>query len=154
VDSAPVPVYRPSFRFTGVPPRHVRSHPPFALDAPEFRFRALALSSGRASIGGGRELVLAALLGARLIDGVVGPHPLPPAHRRLRAAAARTWLSALALPASSRLIMARLVEATAMDDRRALLEAWENLAALVSPALEGAARNELRRVTIALHSAE
>jgi hypothetical protein len=131
----------------------VRSLPPYALATPEFRFRALAALAGRAALGGARELILGTLLGARLVDGVVGEHPLSATLRRARATAAKTWLSALALPASSRTTLARLAEATAADDLPALRDAWESAAALVVPTLDASARAELRRLSGALASA-
>ena len=125
----------------------VRALPPYALDAPEFRFRALAALAGRASLGGARELVLATLLGARLVDGMIGTHPLSTPLRRLRTAGARSWLSALTLPAAARATMARLLEVTASDDRRALADAWEAVVSIAAPALDVPSRVELRRLT-------
>ena len=78
------------------------THPPYALAPTEFRFRALASLAGHATLGGARELLLATLLVARLVDGVAGLYPLSPPLRRARATAAKTWLSALALPAQTR----------------------------------------------------
>jgi hypothetical protein len=127
--------------------------PPYALAAPEFRFRALAALAGRAPLGGARELMLGTLLGARLAEGVVGDHPLPAPLRRARATAAKTWLSALALPASTRSTLARLAEATGGDDLTALKDAWEGAAALVVATLDASSRAELRRVSNALVAA-
>jgi hypothetical protein len=124
--------------------------PPYALSPVGFRFRALASLAGHAALGGARELLLATLLGARLVEGAVGPHPIAPALRRARATTARTWLSSLALPAPSRVIVARLFELTAQEDRRPLAEAWEQLVTLVTPALDLSARTELRRLGAAL----
>jgi hypothetical protein len=125
----------------------MRSIPPYALAAPEFRFRALAALAGRAAIGGARELVLAVLLGARLVDGTIGDPPLAASMRRARANAARAWLAALALPPSVRSTLARLVEATAGEDRDVLRDAWEAVVALATPSLDIAARAELRRLS-------
>jgi hypothetical protein len=129
----------------------VDTHPPYALVAPEFRFRALAALAGRAALGGSRELLLATLLGGRLADGVVGPHPLPAAQRRTRAAAARSWLAAVAMTATARNAVGRVIESTATDDRRALGDAWDGLLALVTPYLDVAARSEVRRIALAAH---
>jgi hypothetical protein len=95
-------------------------------------------------------LVLGTLLGARLVDGVVGAHPLPLSLRRTRAAAAKTWLSAVALPAAARAPIGRLIEATASDDRRALGDAWDAVSTLVAPTLDLPARTELRRLSAVL----
>ena len=131
----------------------MQSSPPYALIAPEFRFRGLAALAGRAALGGARELVLGTLLGARLVEGVVGDHPLSASLRRARATAAKTWLSALALPASTRSTLAKLAEATGGDDLTALKDAWESAAALVVPTLDAASRVELRRLSSMLASA-
>lgn len=128
----------------------MRSFPPYALAAPEFRFRALAALAGRAAIGGARELVLAVLLGARLVDGAVGDPPLAAPMRRTRATAARAWLAALALPPTVRSTVARLLEATAGEDRDLLRDAWDAVMALATPSLDVAARAELRRLSAAI----
>jgi len=130
----------------------MRSLPPYALVTPEFRFRALAALAGRATLGGARELVLGLLLGARLVDGVVGDHPLAPPLRRARMSAAKTWLSSLALPSTTRATLARLAEATAIDDRRALVDIWEAVMAIVTPSLDVPSRAEMRRLSNALTS--
>jgi hypothetical protein len=128
----------------------MRPRPPYALAAPEFPFRALAALAGRAAIGGARELVLALLLAARLVDGAVGDAPLTTPMRRTRAAAARAWLAALSLPPHARATVARLVDATAGEDREALRDAWDALVALATPSLDVAGRAELRRLTAAM----
>lgn len=126
------------------------THPPYALAPTEFRFRALASLAGHAALGGARELLLATLLAARLVDGVAGTYPLSPPLRRARATAAKTWLSALALPAQTRAVFARLIDLTVQDDRRILADAWDSLTAFVAPALDLAAKTELRRLSAAL----
>jgi hydrogenase/urease accessory protein HupE len=63
-------------------------------------------------LGGGREVALAALLVARLSQGVASGEALPPADRATRATAAKVWLASLALPAATRVPFARCVEAT------------------------------------------
>jgi hypothetical protein len=131
----------------------VRSLPPYALITPEFRFRGLAALAGRTALGGARELIIGTLLGARLVEGVVGDHPLSTTLRRARATAAKTWLSALALPASTRSTLAKLAEATGGDDLTALKDAWEGAAALVVPTLDASSRAELRRLSSTLASA-
>lgn len=130
----------------------MNAHSPYALVAPEFRFRALATLAGRAALGGSRELLLGTLLIARLVDGVTGTQALPAALRRARSSGAKSWLAALALPASSRAALARLIESTAGDDRRALSDAWDALLQLVTPALDMPSRVELRRVGVAVHA--
>lgn len=126
------------------------THPPYALAPATFRFRALAVLAGRTPLGGTRELVLAALLTARLVDGVVGDHPLPQPLRRTRASAARSWLSAVALPASARAVLSRAMEASAGDDTRVLRDAWDAVTTLVAPTLDVASRTAARRLAAAI----
>jgi hypothetical protein len=87
---------------------------------------------------------------ARMVEGAAGAHPLPESLRRSRANAARTWLAALALPNASRLTIARAIEASAGAERDALAQAWEAVAALITPGADMAARAELRRVSLML----
>jgi hypothetical protein len=128
----------------------VITRPPYALSPVGFRFRALASLAGHAALGGARELLLATLLAARLVEGAVGSYPVAPALRRARAVAARAWLSSLAIPAQTRVTFARLFDLTAQEDRTLLADAWEHLVILVTPALDLAARTELRRLGAAL----
>jgi hypothetical protein len=102
--------------------RVITPAPPYALAAPNFRFRALASLAGRAPLGGQREVALAVFLLARLVDDARGGLALNGA-RRERADAARSWLAALALPATTRVPLTRLADATAAEPeamRRAL----------------------------------
>jgi hypothetical protein len=124
--------------------------PPFALAAPGFPLRALAALAARSALGGPREVLLAVMQAARMVEGAAGPHPLPEPQRRARATAARSWLAALALPAAPRLTIARAIEASAGTDRQAWAEAWNAVVQLVTPGADLASRSELRRVTIHL----
>jgi hypothetical protein len=124
--------------------------PPFALAAAGFPLRSLAALAARSALGGPREVVLATMQAARMVEGAAGPHPLTESLRRSRANAARSWLSALALPSSSRVIIARAIEASAGAERDALAQAWEGIVALVTPGADLAARAELRRVSLML----
>lgn len=90
----------------------LRESLPHALEALQFPFPALAALAGRLPFGGGREVVLAVLLTARLAEGVVEDDPQPVAERVSRAAAAKVWLASMALPAATRAPLARLVDAT------------------------------------------
>lgn len=121
--------------------------PPYALASTGFPLRALAALASRAALGGPREVLLAAMQAARLVEGAVGPHPLPDSLRRARANAARAWLAALALPTTSRLVIARAMESSAAADRHTLAQAWEGVVILVTPGADLAARAELRRVS-------
>lgn len=127
--------------------------PPFALAAPGFPLRSLAALAARAALGGPRELLLAAMQAARMVEGAAGAHPLPEALRRSRANGARAWLSALALPTSSRQTIARAIDASAGSERDALAQAWEGVVTLINPGTDLAARAELRRVSLMVGSA-
>ena len=98
-------------------------------------------------------MLLAAMQAARMVEGAAGAHPLPDSLRKARANAARSWLAALVLPQASRQVMARVIEASAGDDRTTLSDAWEAVVSLVGHATDLAARAELRRVTVMLASA-
>ena len=127
-----------------------QSSPPYALAAPGFQLRSLAALAARSALGGPREVLLAVMQAARMVEGAFGAHPLPESLRRSRANAARSWLAALALPNASRLTIARVIEASAGAERDALANAWEAVAALVTPGADLPARAELRRVSLLL----
>jgi hypothetical protein len=124
--------------------------PPFALAAPGFPLRSLAALAARAALGGPREVLLAAMQAARMVEGAAGPHQLPESLRRARANAARSWLAALALPNSSRATIARAIETSAGADRAAISQAWEAVVTLITPGADMAVRAELRRVSLML----
>ena len=124
--------------------------PPFALSTVGFPLRSVAALAARSALGGPREVLLAVMQAARMVEGAAGLHPLPESLRRSRANAARSWLAALALPASSRLTIARAIEASATAERDAMAQAWEAVVALVSPGADLAVRAELRRVSLML----
>jgi hypothetical protein len=117
--------------------------PPFSLDAPAFRFRALALLAGRAPLGGEREMALAALMAARLAEGTLGPCPLSTLARRSRGVGARVWFSTLTLPAVSRVPLARLVEATEGGDQSSVADALASFADIARATLDSASRTEI-----------
>ena len=121
--------------------------PPYALATPRFRFRALAALVGRSPLGGEREVALATLLAARLVVGTLPPAPLPQSVRITRANGARAWFAALALPASLRQTLTRLLDATTSVDRDGLEAALRNVIDVTSPQLDAAAVAELREVS-------
>lgn len=123
--------------------------PPYSLTPPRFRFRALATLAGRAPLGGAREVALATYLVARLVDDAQPAHALPEAMRGARAAAARTWLSTMALPAAVRPALTRLVDASALDDH-AMPDALQNVIAVTAAYLDAAAIADLERLAQAL----
>jgi hypothetical protein len=89
--------------------------PPFAVLPIRFPFRALAARAGRAPLGGDREVALAVLMVARLASDAVGAHALGASERVERAAAAKSWLASLAVPARVRPALARAIDATGQD---------------------------------------
>jgi len=125
---------------------------PLALSVPVFPMRSLAQCAARAGLGGPRETLLGVIQAARLVDGVAGLHPLPDALRRTRAGAARSWLAALAMPVAARQAIGRTIDASAGDDRAALVDAWDAVVEVATPLLDLSARNELRRITTRLHA--
>ncbi|MBL0937435.1 MAG: hypothetical protein IBJ03_00990 [Gemmatimonadaceae bacterium] len=118
---------------------------PYALDPLRFPFPALAALSGRLPLGGGREVALAALLVARLTQGVLPDDGLNPGDRTARAAAAKVWLASLALPAPTRVPFVRCVDAT-VGTPLVAAGALRSLVAAISAHLDGAAVQELERL--------
>lgn len=127
--------------------RPVPFSPPYALTTPRFRFRALAALVGRSPLGGEREVALATLLAARLVVGVLPPAPLPQSVRITRANGARAWFAALALPATLRQTLTRLLDATTSVDRDGVDVALRNVIDVTSAQLDPAAIAELREVS-------
>lgn len=106
--------------------------------------------AARANLGGPRETLLGVLQAARLALGAVEPYALPESLRKSRAAAARTWLAALTVPAPARAAISRLIDASAATDRDTLVTAWEGVIQQAAPLLDMSSRTELRRVSARL----
>jgi hypothetical protein len=115
----------------------------YALVAPVMRFPALAALAGRAPLGEGREVVIAAFVAARLTVTALPPAPMPAAMRAQRAAAARGWLAAIAMPTTTRTPLARLIDASGRDDMDALRAALRQAVDAMQRVLNAAARREL-----------
>src|SRR5687767_14007654 len=130
--------------------RVIGARPPFALDTPQFLCPALAQLAGRAPLGSGREVLLACFVGTRLAATLLPAYALPAAVRQARAAAARTWLATLSLPAALRVPCARLVDASGGDDADALATALERVTSGATEQLDGAARAEMEGVARAV----
>ncbi|GAC1684976.1 MAG: hypothetical protein NVS9B3_03210 [Gemmatimonadaceae bacterium] len=64
----------------------------------------------------------------------------------VRAAAAKTWLASLALPAVTRIPFARLVDASGESAAGGLADALATAAAAAAPYLDAAALRELDRL--------
>jgi hypothetical protein len=124
---------------------------PYALATPAFRFKALALAAGRASLGGPRETALAVLIGARLAAATTGPGALAVDVRAARAEAARAWLGTIAVPAVTKLAVSRLIEFTARNDPAGLAAAVAKVTDVTAPLLDRAARSELDQLAATLH---
>lgn len=129
------------------------SLPPYALPTHAFRFPALAALAGRAQLGGEREVALACLMAARLAAGALPDAALGHAGRAARAAGARAWFAAMTLPAAVRVPCARLVDASAGEDRGALARALDGVTAVTAPHLDPGALSELTELAAALASA-
>jgi len=126
--------------------------PPFSLARPAFRFRALANLAARAPLGGEREMALAALMAARLSDGVLLATPLTAAARASRAAGAKLWCSTLTLPAAARTALGRVVDATEIGERPQVAGVLSAFAIVAGSALDAPSRAELADLVTALTS--
>ncbi len=120
--------------------------PPYTLTAPAFPFRSLAALAGRAALGGPRETALATLIAARLTAGAAQPAALAPPLRAARADAARIWLTSVALPSPVRTAIARLLDASAGNDEKAILSAIAKVTDVTAQLLTRGARSDLDRL--------
>jgi hypothetical protein len=117
------------------------------------RFPALAALAGRTPLGDGREVVIAAYVAARLTAASLPPLPLAVAVRAQRAAGARAWLAAMAMPAATRAQLARWIDATGHDDLDALGAALRPALDVVARALNPPARRELEALAVQIPEA-
>ncbi len=126
--------------------------PPYAVVPPAFPFPALAAGAGHAPLGGDREVMLACFVAARLAYDALdtGAGPVPPSLRRTRARGARTWLGSLAVPATVRGPIGKLIEASAADDSGALHRALVAVIGVTAAYLGAASRSDLERLAQAL----
>ncbi len=115
-----------------------------------FPLPALAALAGRRQLGGDREVALAALVCAHLVVGVLPDRALPSDACTRRVAGARAWLATIALPASTRSVCARVIDATGHGDVGALRQVLRNLLDAVGPSLDPPSRRELERLLAAL----
>lgn len=126
---------------------------PYAVEPTEFRFPSLAAAAGRAPLGGQRETALAAFLAARLADDAIQPTSLPLALRAQRAAAARSWLSSIAVSTPVRRAVLRLLEASESDDAApadSIFAALQGVTAVTANLLAPAAQLELENLGTSL----
>jgi hypothetical protein len=118
--------------------------PPYALSAPAFKFRHLAILAGRAPIGGAREVALACFVAARLASDCCDPAlDLDEASRVARCAGAKSWLGTIAIPSPVRSPVAKLAEATAAADPATMAPLVSSLARAAETFLDTASRSEL-----------
>jgi hypothetical protein len=117
---------------------------PYALATPSFPFRHLAALAGRAPIGGAREVALACFMAARLAAerGVAGT-ALADEARQARAAAAKSWLGALTLPAAVRTPLGRCMESSAKGTMAAVARDVAAVNAACANYLDAGSRAEL-----------
>jgi hypothetical protein len=127
--------------------------PRFALTIPVFRFRALAALSGRASLGGDRETVVACLQLGRLCAGLLPPYELPREQVLERTENTRQWLSSLAVPSGVRSTAFGVFGALTGLDRARLAEALTDLVKAASGQLDEASRAELLALIVELSPA-
>ena len=123
---------------------------PFAPTRALFPFPGLVGVASRAPLGGAREALTAALMVARLGQGMLQPYPLPVEMRRLRAEQAKGWLSAFTLPVKVKNAILRGIAASAQGDRTVMAEAVLGVIDVTAAYLDRSARLELARLTESL----
>ncbi len=101
--------------------------PPYALETPVFRFKALASHAGRAALGGDREISLACFAVARLALGLLPPYMLAPGDGATRITNTKQWLSSLSLPSASRSACIGVADAVATNNKRTVVHAVSGL---------------------------
>lgn len=116
--------------------------PPYTLGTVSFAIPALAECAGAASLGGDREMALAAFMAARLMLGALPPILLPQPERAARAARAASWLSALTMPQPARMAILRAFDASAANSLEAAASLRELMQVLAGH-LSAAASQEL-----------
>jgi hypothetical protein len=125
-------------------------HPilPYALSTPSFPFRHLAALAGRAPIGGAREVAHACFMTARLAAEQRPASPeMTDEARQARAAAARSWLGTLTLPAAVRTPLARCIESSAKGNVAALARDVAAVRTACAGYLDSTSRAELDALT-------
>ena len=131
----------------------IGQQPRFALATPHFRFRALATFAGRAALGGDREVALACLVVARLASGLLAPFDIQAADVRSRSAAAKHWLSSLALPSSIRIPLTHVADAVATGNPSTTRAALERMLVAVSRNIDESSAGEIRAIVAELSPA-
>jgi hypothetical protein len=124
--------------------------PRFALTTPVFRFRALTTLSGRASLGGDRETLVACLQLGRLCAGILPPYELPREVVLERTENTKQWLSSLAIPSGVRSTAFGIFGALNGLDRARCAIAFTDLVKAASAQLDEASRAELNTLLLEL----
>ena len=124
--------------------------PRFALNTPVFRFRALTTLSGRASLGGDRETLVACLQLGRLCAGILPPYELPREVVLERTENTKQWLSSLAIPSGIRSTAFGIFGALSGLDRARCAIAFTDLVKAASAQLDEASRAELSMLLLEL----
>jgi len=120
----------------GQPPR-------FTLVTPVSRFRALTALSGRASLGGDRETLVACLQLGRLCAGILPPYEMSREQVLQRTESTKQWLSSLAIPSGIRSTAFGIFGALNGFDRARCAIAFVDLVKAASAQLDEASRAEL-----------
>ena len=120
----------------GQPPR-------YTLATPALRFRSLAALSGRASLGGDRETLLACLQLGRLCAGILPPYDISRDVTLERTEHSRQWLTSLAVPSGIRSTAFGILGALTGHDRARCAVAFEDLVKAAVGQLDEASRMEL-----------
>jgi len=124
--------------------------PRFALTTPVFRFRALTTLSGRASLGGDRETLVACLQLGRLCAGILPPYELSREVILERTENTKQWLSSLAIPSGVRSTAFGIFGALSGLDRARCALAFTDLVKAASAQLDEASRAELNTLLLEL----
>jgi hypothetical protein len=117
--------------------------PRYTLATPFFRFRALTTLSGRASLGGDRETLVACLQLGRLCAGLLPPYELTRELVLERTENTKHWLSSLAVPSGIRSTAFGILGALSGLDRARCAIAFTDLVKAASAQLDEASTAEL-----------
>ena len=127
--------------------------PRFTLATPVFRFRALTALSGRASLGGDRETLVACLQLGRLCAGILPPYEMTRELVLERTENTKQWLSSLAVPSGVRSTAFGIFGALSGLDRARCAIAFTDLVKAASAQLDEASTAELNALLKELSSA-
>jgi hypothetical protein len=124
--------------------------PRYTLATPVFRFRALAALSGRASLGGDRETLVACLQLGRLCAGILFPYEISRDLTTERTENTKQWLSSLAVPSGIRSTAFGIFGALSGLDRARCAIAFTDLVKAAAAQLDEASRAELNALLMEL----